>query len=74
MMIKVCDECGKPIGLFGGSWEVNGKTVCSKCEQKIRLARETEKEEEISSKKKCSECNKIIGFGGSWKIDGKKYI
>ena len=60
-MTKVCDECGKPIGLFGGSWEVNGKTVCSKCEQKIRSGTNEEKTEaapKIEEKKLKVQCPK----------------
>ena len=69
MVTKICDECGKTIGIIGGSWEVNGKTVCTKCEQKLREASSGGKE---SVKTVCDECGNPIGiFGGSWKIDGK---
>ena len=60
-MTKVCDECGEPIGLFGGSWEVNGKTVCSKCEQKTRSGTNEEKTEsapKIEEKKLKVQCPK----------------
>ena len=69
MATKICDECGKTIGIIGGSWEVNGKTVCTKCEQKLREASSGGKE---GAKTVCDECGNPIGFfGGSWKIDGK---
>jgi cbb3-type cytochrome oxidase subunit 3/phage FluMu protein Com len=34
---KSCDECGKIISSFGGSFDIDGKTVCPKCEKVIRL-------------------------------------
>ena len=51
-MTKVCDECGKPIGGFGGSWEIDGKTVCSTCEKRLRLENEPAIKEELSEDRK----------------------
>ena len=35
-----CDECNKPISIFGGSFNIDGKTVCPACEKKIRTGQE----------------------------------
>ena len=32
-----CSECGKHISSFGGSFVVDGKTLCSKCESRYRM-------------------------------------
>lgn len=35
-----CEKCGKRISSFGGSFNVDGKIVCSKCELKIGKKKE----------------------------------
>jgi len=70
-MAKKCDECGKEISLFGGSWEIDGKNLCSQCERKIREKNKS-KNQESGLDTVCAECGQKIGIlGGSWKIDGK---
>jgi len=68
---KTCDECGKEISLFGGSWEIDGRNLCSQCERIIR-EKNSSNNQEVSIDIVCAECGQKIGiFGGSWKIDGK---
>ena len=70
-MKKACDECGKEISLFGGSWEIDGRNLCSQCE---RMIRENNKSNNQGNgiDTVCAECGQKIGIlGGSWKIDDK---
>ena len=70
-MKKTCDECGKEISLFGGSWEIDGRNLCSQCER-INREKNSSNNQEIGIDTSCAECGQKIGIlGGSWKIDGK---
>ena len=40
-MVK-CDNCGRHISSFGGSFKIDGKTVCYKCEKPLRMQQKKE--------------------------------
>ena len=41
-MSKNCEECGEKFGMFSLKNEVDGKTICSKCMNKINENKEEE--------------------------------